>query len=88
MISKLIYGHKNRIINNKLYYKIIHYKDLNKNEIIIKDVAHDGNCYYNCMSKFLFDDEIYHDLLTNNLYTYIKNKDNIIYNHIPFIEYL
>ena len=33
LISKLINGHKNRIINNKLYNKIIHYKDLNTKEI-------------------------------------------------------
>lgn len=87
MISKLINGLKNRIINNKFYNKIIHYKDLNTKEIIIKDGTYDENCYYNCVSKFLFDDEIYHDyLLRNNLYTYIKNKENIIYIHSPFID--
>ena len=39
LISKFINGHKNRIINNKLYNKIIHYKDLNTNEIIIIDAS-------------------------------------------------
>ena len=58
LISKLINGYKNRIINNKFYNKIIHYQDLNIKEIVIKGLAHNGNCYYNCVSKFLFDDEI------------------------------
>ena len=72
-------GFKINTINNKYVDKIKNKLDIEKSLIKIVDVNPDGNCFFRCVSQFLFETEEKFNLIRLAIYTYAKaNLDNIV----------
>ena len=73
--------------NNNLYMKVINHEDLIKNEIIIKNVDGDGNCYYRVVPLFIFGVKNYFNLIRQYLYKFIVDKKDEILALSPVVDY-
>ena len=66
-------------INNKYVDLIKNKLDIEKSLIKIVDVNPDGNCFFRCVSQFLFETEEKFNLIRLAIYTYAKaNLENIV----------
>lgn len=74
--------------NNKNYYYFIENKlNISSNLFNIFSIENDGNCFYRCLQKYLFDSENKYNILRKAKAQYCKENRNIISNFKKDLEY-
>ena len=63
-----------KYINEQLYQKVLNHENLSRDIINIKNVEGDGNCFYRVISQFLFNNELFHQKIRNEIYEKAENR--------------
>ena len=83
-IFKIGFNIKNS--NDKLYNFVKNKIDIPINSINIFKVDSDGNCYYRCLSQFLYDTPEKHPEFRNIIYQFCNSNKDVITEFQPQVE--
>ena len=79
-------GFNIKISNENLFNYVINKRDIPLKSINFITVASDGNCYYRCLSNFLYDTDQKHKELRNIIYEFCNSNKKIIAEFQPQVE--
>ena len=79
-------GFNIKISNENLFDYVKNKRDIPLKSIIFITVDNDGNCYYRCLSKFLYDTDQKHKELRNLIYEFCNSNKEIIAEFQPQVE--
>ena len=79
-------GFNIKISNENLFDYVKNKRDIPLKSIIFIKVDSDGNCYYRCLSKFLYDTDQKHKELRNLIYEFCNSNKEIIAEFQPQVE--
>ena len=70
----------NNFINEQLYPIVRNYKNINPNNIEIKQIIGDGNCLFRSISHFIKGNEYMYNSIRTQIYNEAINRINVIPN--------